>query len=119
MLYFIRSKSCYFLGLFILFALMGLGSESTSQEIKPPARDALDSQADAKVYVNEKFGYTLSYPANWFPSETKYANAFEIRNYSPKDPASMPERNRASIVILTTSRTVTVCRLATCSSVNR
>jgi hypothetical protein len=36
-------------------------------------------QAIAKVYGNEKFGYTVSYPDHWYPSRLRYANEFEIR----------------------------------------
>lgn len=57
-------------------------------------------QAQGKVYVNQKFGYQVSYPANWFPSGNTYANAFEIRNYDPQNPASVAESNRASLTIV-------------------
>lgn len=61
-----------------------------------------EAQSPRKIYTNEEFGYTVSYPDNWFPSGIVYANAFELRNYDPKNPQSLPEKNRASIIIVDT-----------------
>ena len=58
-----------------------------------------EALAQDKVYANDKFGYQLSYPATWFPSGNIYANAFEIRNYDPKNPESVSEKSRASLTI--------------------
>jgi hypothetical protein len=96
-----------FLGLVIstLFsmALTALPSQSLSEETVSPSKGkAEETQAKEKVYVNEKFGYVVTYPSNWFPSGITYANAFEIRNYDPKNPQSVPEKNRASVVIVDT-----------------
>jgi hypothetical protein len=56
-------------------------------------------QAIAKVYGNEKFGYTVSYPDHWYPSRLRYTNEFEIRNYVSEDPL-VPARNRALLRIV-------------------
>jgi hypothetical protein len=61
-----------------------------------------EGQAPRKTYTNEKFCYTISYPATWFPSGTNYANAFEVRSYDAKHPESVAERNRASVLITDT-----------------
>jgi hypothetical protein len=53
-------------------------------------------------YTNNSFGYTVTYPQHWYPSGITYANAFEIRNYPPGEPDTMPERNRASIIFVDT-----------------
>jgi len=51
------------------------------------AEEAINmQQAIAKVYGNEKFGYTVSYPDHWYPSRLRYANEFEIRNYVSEGP---------------------------------
>jgi hypothetical protein len=55
-----------------------------------------------KVYTNEKLGYSVTYPDNWFPSGNTYSNAFEIRNYDPKMPQSVPEKDRANLTIVDT-----------------
>lgn len=60
------------------------------------------ASAGNKVYTNQAFGYTGSYPADWVPSGLTYANAFEIRNYERGNPEVVPARNRASLVIVDT-----------------
>ncbi len=83
--------------------LAALPSQSLSEETVTPSKGMTEeSQAREKVYVNEKFGYKVTYPSNWFPSGFTYANAFEIRNYDSRNPQSVPERNRASVVIVDT-----------------
>jgi len=59
-----------------------------------------EAQAVGKVYRNDKFRYTVFYPDHWFPSGIVYANAFEVRNYDPKNPQSVQEKNRASVIIV-------------------
>ena len=58
--------------------------------------------AQGNVYRNEKFGYAVFYPPRWFPSGNVYSNAFELRNYDPKSPESVLERNRASVIFVDT-----------------
>lgn len=58
--------------------------------------------AQENTYQNEKFGYTVVYPAHWFPSGNVYSNAFELRNYEPESLESTPERNRASVIVVDT-----------------
>lgn len=53
-------------------------------------------------YVDREFGYTVLYPAHWFPSGITYANAFEVRSFDPNDPASVPEANQASVIFVNT-----------------
>ena len=64
------------------------------------AEEAINmQQAIAKVYGNEKFGYTVSYPDHWYPSRLRYANEFEIRNYVSEGP-QVSTRNRALVRIV-------------------
>ena len=65
-------------------------------------RVASGKPAQEKVYTNDKAGYVLTYPLHWFASDTVYANAFELRNYDPKNPQSVPERNQAILVVVET-----------------
>jgi len=59
-----------------------------------------EAKAGEKSYTNDKFHYTVFYPDHWFPSGIVYGNAFEIRNYDPTNPQSVPESNRASVIIV-------------------
>src|SRR6266516_4319680 len=59
----------------------------------------MEQEAREKIYRNEKFGYTVSYPDHWFPSGIIEANAFVINNSDPNNPQSIPKRNRAYIII--------------------
>lgn len=54
------------------------------------------------TYTNDEWGYTITYPSNWFPSGLEYSNAFEIRNYDSKNLQSVPEGNRATLIIVDT-----------------
>ncbi len=71
---------------------------------------ASDGNAQA-IYKNENFdysyrnvkrGYTITYPVHWQPSGNAYSNAFEIRNYDTQAPEDVPERNRASVIVVDT-----------------
>jgi hypothetical protein len=57
---------------------------------------------NGNVYTNPKFNYTVVYPSHWWPSGITYANAFEVRNFDPQNPASVPEENRASVIFVDT-----------------
>jgi hypothetical protein len=61
-----------------------------------------EASIEWKAYRNETFGYTVFYPNHWFPSGIRYSNAFEIRNYKLKNFQSVPERNRATLIIVDT-----------------
>src|ERR1044072_7712298 len=64
------------------------------------AEEAINmQQAIGKVYGNEKFGYTVSYPDHWYPSRLRYVNEFEIRNYVSESP-QVSTRNRALVRIV-------------------
>ena len=56
-----------------------------------------------KVYRNLKFNYSIEYPFNWYPSGIVYSNAFEIRNYEVANPQLVPERNRATVIVVDTT----------------
>jgi hypothetical protein len=53
-----------------------------------------------KLYQNEKYGYTVKYPYNWFPSGIVYGNAFEIRNYEQKHSKAIAQQDQASVLIM-------------------
>jgi hypothetical protein len=61
-----------------------------------------EAQGVEKVYHNQKFGYTASYPQDWFPSGINYSNAFEILNVDPQNSQSVPTRNQATLTIVDT-----------------
>jgi len=64
------------------------------------AEEAINiQQAIAKIYRNETFGYTVSYPDQWYPSRLRYANEFEIRNYVSESP-QVSTRNRALVRVV-------------------
>ncbi len=87
----------------LLMIAVALPSQSLPVEtFSPPKGLTEETQVKEKFYVNEKFGYVVTYPSNWFPSGITYANAFEIRNYDYRNPQSVPERNRTSVVIVDT-----------------
>ncbi len=88
--------------LFVMI-LASLPSQNLAEEAVSQSKgNAEETQAKEKVYVNEKFGYVVTYPSSWFPSGVIYANAFEIRNYDSRNPQSIPDKNRASIAIVDT-----------------
>ena len=58
------------------------------------------AQTIEKLYKNDKYGYAVQYPSTWFPSGIVYGNAFEIRNYEPKNPRTRNEQDQASLLIL-------------------
>lgn len=60
------------------------------------------TQADTKEYTDHALSYTVSYPDTWFPSGIVYGNAFEIRNYPAGKPDAIPEKNKASVIIVNT-----------------
>jgi hypothetical protein len=61
-----------------------------------------EARLEKKVYRNEKFGYTVFYPDHWFPQGINYSNKFEILNYDPENPQSVPQRNRVSVIFIDT-----------------
>jgi hypothetical protein len=61
----------------------------------------ISQEAKEKVYRNDRFDYTVSYPNYWFPYRHQYANEFEIRNNDSKDP-QFTARNRALVRIVDT-----------------
>jgi hypothetical protein len=58
------------------------------------------AQTTEKLYKNDKYGYAVQYPSTWFPSGIVYGNAFEIRNYDPKNSRTRNEQDQASLLIL-------------------
>src|SRR5262245_42030939 len=54
------------------------------------------SAADLQTYRNDAAGYSITYPASWYPSPAFYSNAFEIRNYDATH--SVIEKDQASII---------------------
>jgi len=57
---------------------------------------------ESTIEVDHDVAYALTYPAQWHRSTVAYANAFEIRNHTPTQLASVPERNRASVIVIYT-----------------
>ena len=62
-----------------------------AQPVQPPTE---------KLYQNDKYGYTVTYPHKWFPSGIVYGNAFEIRNYPPKNSTAIAQQDQASVLIM-------------------
>lgn len=68
----------------------------------PDSVPTASPEGDRNTYINEGFGYTVSYPDHWYPSGVSYANAFELRNFDSQDPQAVAEINRASLIIVDT-----------------
>jgi hypothetical protein len=83
-------RSC----MFVFLILAWVGGEGMA------GQHAGQGQTIKKQYKNEEYGYAVQYPRTWFPSGIAYGNAFEIRNYDPKNSRAGTERDQASLLIL-------------------
>mgnify|MGYP000400851006 CR=1 FL=1 len=55
------------------------------EEIKAPEKGIVDETANWKTYKNEKYGYEIKYPADWYLNEWPDKHAVGFRTYSPDE----------------------------------
>jgi hypothetical protein len=84
----------------IALILLALVSLSRLHATSAGQNEAAEAAALPKSHTSPRYGYTVRYPSNWFPSANSYGNAFEIRDYPPRDPHAVPTVDQANLLML-------------------